>query len=170
MFGLAPTPSAQGVGKFTPVIRQSLFNGVSPRLRDLPVTRTPANGTWKVHQIRPIHAAHAPPQRPVYDPVQQTSPGLLAIPAPLQTFEGMDQNDGCGNCIPPDPNGAVGPNHYVEMVNSSYSVYTKTGTRLFGPVHINQLWSNLPGPCQANNDGDPVVLYDPSAARWDTRS
>jgi hypothetical protein len=78
----------------------------------------------------------------------------------------MTQAEGCGNCIPPDPNGAVGPNHYIQMVNSSYSVYTKTGTRLVGPVHINQLWTNLPGRCKQYNDGDPVVAYDQLADRW----
>ena len=28
---------------------------------------------------------------------------------------------------PPDPNGDVGPNHYVEMVNLAYAVYDKAG-------------------------------------------
>ena len=166
----APTASrvssAQGTGEFKPVVRYSLHNGVSPKVRDLPVIRTPANGTYEAHAVRPIRAPHAQPQLPVYDPAQQTSVGLLTMPTPLQTFEGMNQADGCGNCIPPDPNGAVGPDHYVEMVNSSYSVYTKTGTRLVGPVHINQLWSNLPGRCQVDNDGDPVVVYDHLANRW----
>ena len=88
------------------------------------------------------------------------------MPTPTQTFEGMNQADGCGNCIPPDPNGAVGPNHYTEMVNSSFAIYSKTGTKLAGPTHINLLWSALPGPCKDFNDGDPVVLYDHLADRW----
>ena len=37
---------------------------------------------------------------------------------------------------------------------------------LYGPVPINTLWSGFGGGCQTNNDGDPVVLYDPIADRW----
>ena len=156
----------KGVSAFKPVVRYSLLNGVSPKLSELPMIKTPTSGFWEAEPVRPIHPPHAPPQLPVYDPVQQTVMAAVAMPSPLLTFEGMNQADGCGNCIPPDPNGAVGPNHYVEMVNSSYSVYTKTGTRLVGPVHINQLWSQLPGRCQVDNDGDPIVVYDHLADRF----
>src|SRR5437870_640370 len=62
--------------------------------------------------------------------------------------------------------GAAGPNHYAEMVNSSFAIYSKTGTKLAGPTHINALWSNLPGPCKDDNDGDPIVVYDHLADRW----
>ena len=79
------------------------------------------------------------------------------MPPPLQTFEGMDQADGCGNCIPPDPNGAVGPNHYVQMVNSSYSVYNKTGTRLLGPIHIGMVKSQSGNAVTAANFRDDVT-------------
>jgi hypothetical protein len=159
-------PAQAGSSSLQPVVINSTYNGVSPRLRDLPVTITMPNGTYESHAPLPIRPPHAPPQLPVVDPVQQTTMPAIAMPAPLQTFEGMNQADGCGNCIPPDPDGAVGPNHYVEMVNSSYSVYDKSGTRLVGPVHINQLWSNLPGRCQVDNDGDPIVVYDNLADRW----
>jgi hypothetical protein len=169
----APAPSskagAQANGQFKPVTISSTANGVSARVRDLPVTRPSFTaGTWEVHAPLPIHPPHAPPQLPVNDPVQQTVATLGPLaPAPLQTFEGMNQADGCGNCIPPDPNGAVGPNHYVEMVNSSYSVYSKTGTRLAGPIQIQQLFSVLTGSrCAATNDGDPVVVYDHLADRF----
>jgi hypothetical protein len=158
--------SGQNVAAFKPIVSYSVHNGVSPRVRDLPAIKTAPNGTWESHAPLPIHSPHAPPELPVIDSVQQTAMPALAMPDPLQTFEGMNQADGCGNCIPPDPDGAVGPNHYVEMVNSSYSVYTKTGTRLVGPVHINALWSNLPGRCQVDNDGDPIVVYDHLADRW----
>jgi hypothetical protein len=158
--------SAANSTTFQPVIRYSLYNGVSPRMRDLPVVKNTLNGDHESHAPLPIHPPHAAPQLPVVDPIQQLIMPALAMAAPIQTFEGMNQADGCGNCIPPDPNGVVGPNHYVEMVNSSYSVYTKTGTRLVGPIHINQLWANSPRRCQVDNDGDPVVVYDHLADRW----
>ncbi len=151
---------------FKPTIIYSAYNGVSPRVRDLPVETTLPNGQWEVHKPLPFHPPHAPIAGPVVDAAQQTLAPIFEIPTPLQTFDGMTQAEGCGNCIPPDPNGAVGPHHYIQMVNSSYSVYNKTGTRLAGPIHINQLWSNSPGRCQQFNDGDPVVAYDQLADRW----
>jgi Dockerin type I domain len=171
MFSFAgPTPSskavAQATSEFKPMILRSFSNGVSPRIRDLPVVLPTTPTTWVAEGPRPLHPPQPLPTLPVHDPVQQTSPGLLAMPSPNLTFEGINQAGGCGNCIPPDPNGAVGPNHYVEMVNSSYAVYSKTGTLLAGPTRINQLWANLPGNCQQTNDGDPVVLYDHLANRW----
>src|SRR5205823_10505698 len=45
----------------------------------------------------------------------------LAIPSPLLTFEGLSNQDNSNlfgfRVNPPDPNGDVGPNHYVEIVN-----------------------------------------------------
>lgn len=149
-----------------PIVIYSVFNGVSPKMSELPKASNIPNGTWEAHGPLVIHRSVPPPHFPVVDPVHQTTAPSVAMPAPLQTFEGMNQADGCGNCIPPDPNGAVGPNHYVEMVNSSYSVYSKAGTRLVGPVNINALWANSPGRCKVDNDGDPIVVYDHLADRW----
>ena len=89
------------------------------------------------------------------------------IPSPLLTFEGVAQpQSGCG-CEPPDTNGDVGPNHYVEAVNSSFKVFDKNGITLAGPTTYNSLFAPLVGtPCSGQNDGDPFVLYDPLADRW----
>src|SRR5207302_10937194 len=67
---------------------------------------------------------------------------------------------------PPDTNGSVGPNHYVQIVNADFAVFDKSGAALFGPVPINTLWSGFGGDCETNNDGDPVVQYDQLADRW----
>ena len=55
--------------------------------------------------------------------LQAAAPTITAaaIPAPLLTFEGLSNQDNFNlfgfRVNPPDPVGAVGPNHYVEMVN-----------------------------------------------------
>src|SRR4030095_15833664 len=68
---------------------------------------------------------------------------------------------------PPDPNGAVGPNHFVEIVNTDYAVFSKSGTPLFGPVPINTVWQGFgTGRRAPGNDGGPGVGYDPRADRW----
>ena len=92
-----------------------------------------------------------------------------AMPAPSLTFAGMTQAEGCGGCLPPDTNGDVGPNHYVQAVNSAVSIYSKTGTRLLGPaLQSTAFFTGLPASdaCRNSDDGDPVVLYDPLADRW----
>ncbi len=61
---------------------------------------------------------------------------------------------------PPDPNGEVGPNHYVEMINLVYAVYDKAGNLLLGPVDTGSLWAGFPIADCTDPSGDPVVLYD----------
>ena len=70
--------------------------------------------------------------------------------------------------VPPDTNGDVGPNHYIQIVNSQFQIFNKLGTSLAGPFAISTLWSaaSFPGPCATRNDGDPVVVYDNLADRW----
>src|ERR1700682_4979398 len=98
------------------------------------------------------------------------SPSGPSVSAPTAgvNFDGVGQGFGsyvvC--CAPPDTNASVGPNHYVQTVNLDYAVFNKSGARLFGPVPMNTIWSGFGGGCQIDNDGDPIVLYDPLADRW----
>src|ERR1044071_7075042 len=87
----------------------------------------------------------------------------MEIPPPLISFDGPSNGSGVA---PPDPNGEVGPNHVVVMCNLSFQIFNKTGTSLFGPAANNTLWAGFGGPCQTQNSGDPVVLYDQLADRW----
>jgi hypothetical protein len=90
--------------------------------------------------------------------------GTGGIPAPNVSFDGFSNS--CGGCSPPDPNGDVGPNHYVALANTDLAIYDKTGALLFGPVNMNTLWAGFGGPCQTENAGDPVALHDQMADRW----
>jgi Calx-beta domain/RTX calcium-binding nonapeptide repeat (4 copies) len=86
----------------------------------------------------------------------------FTIPTP--NFDGIPST----NRIPPDTVGDVGPNHYIQMVNTSFQIFDKTGTSLAGPSPINSLWTaaGLTNTCAQRNDGDPIVLYDHLADRW----
>ncbi len=92
------------------------------------------------------------------------------IPAPLLTFEGLSNQDNFNTfgfrVNPPDPNGDVGPNHYVEMVNLVFAVYDKQGNRLLGPVDTGTLWAGFPIEDCTDPSGDPIVLYDQLEDRW----
>jgi hypothetical protein len=92
---------------------------------------------------------------------------LVQAPATIANFDGLDfANWGAGH--PPDTNGDVGPNHYIQTVNTSIGIYDKvSGTRLAAFTFNNFMsqghFGNL---CDTNNFGDPVVLYDTFEDRW----
>jgi len=94
----------------------------------------------------------------------------LQIPATSANFEGLSNQDNFNifgfRVNPPDPNGAVGPNHYVEMINLVFGVYSKTGTLLLGPVDTGTLWAGFAIADCTDPSGDPIVLYDQLADRW----
>ena len=158
--------AAQDSAAVKPTVINSTYNGVSQAVRDLPKAAI-AGPTEVADTLPPVKPTHPVPTNFV-DQVLQTAMAAAAAPAPMANFEGQSANDsGCG-CTPPDPNGAVGPTQYVQMVNSTFSVYAKNGTRLSGPTQINSLFSTLPSTslCSADNNGDPIVVYDQLADRW----
>ncbi len=97
------------------------------------------------------------------DPLAGAPSAGLQTPVPSITFEGINNIQGF---YPPDTEGAVGPNHYVHAVNVSFAVLDKTGTFLAGPVDTNDLWAGFGGPCQTDNSGDAIFLYDEEADRF----
>jgi MYXO-CTERM domain-containing protein len=114
------------------------------------------------------------PAEPVHDPVVQRGfPALMAPPTKL-VFDGI----GLGTVRvpsgesfrvevdPPDPQGDVGPDHYVQIVNSSIAVFSKAGTLLLGPLPTQTVFAGLGGACGTGRGFDGVVLYDPLADRW----
>ncbi|CAG0936883.1 hypothetical protein TFLX_05779 [Thermoflexales bacterium] len=97
------------------------------------------------------------------DAALQSAIGPALMPPPVVNFDGPSN---LSNVSPPDPVGDVGPNHYVAMSNLSFQIFNKTGTSLYGPAANNTLWSGFGGPCETENAGDPIVLYDQLADRW----
>ncbi len=88
--------------------------------------------------------------------VIQSENGKVKGKAPIQSWAGQT---GYG-FRPFDPSGAVGPNHYIQLINGdSYQIWDKSGTSL-GSGAISALWS------PAGGDGDPILLYDKAADRW----
>jgi len=90
-----------------------------------------------------------------------------AAPTPLLVFEGLDrENWGAGS--PPDTNGDVGPNHYIQSVNTSVGIYDKTTGTQITAFTFDTLMSqgSFGNQCDNENFGDPVVLYDTFEDRW----
>jgi hypothetical protein len=155
---------------------------VSPPLTELALIETPK--TEKVPMEEPKLPAWRIPRSETPDPVVQVVPGsdmaadsgekdaLGAIEAAATGFN-FDGISGLSteNGYPPDENGSVGNDQFVEMVNSHYQVWalnrtTRTATVVIAKARINTLFAGFGGACQTRNDGDPIVLYDKVANRW----
>jgi uncharacterized repeat protein (TIGR01451 family) len=147
---------------------------ISPPLSDL-ASLAPEQGVSNERPELPFPAWRVPRSNQP-DPVTQVAPSgqssvnfpLLAAPTTGFNFLGMIG----GGSYPPDNNGSVGNDQYVETVNTTYQVWslnrgTSTATSLVGPSSINTLWSGfVGGNCSSRNDGDPIVVYDKVANRW----
>ncbi len=90
-------------------------------------------------------------------------PGALAPPL-LRTinFEGVNQTLACA-CAPPDPHGAIGRTHYVQVTNSHLDIYTNAAV----PVKVKSVTLNsFFGESLTNFLFDPRAVYDPIWNRW----
>jgi hypothetical protein len=125
-------------------------------LRQLPLPQSSGNGTRELRD----------------NALQRTAGPLLSVSSGVGIdgigtgFSGP-QGSFTVTAVPPDTNGAVGDTQYVQWVNSSFAVFSKsTGAVIYGPALGNTLWQGFGGQCQSTNDGDPVAQYDKIAKRW----
>ena len=154
-----------------PKVGTGQFQGVSAPVSSLPVVVAPV--VTKLNARDNEHLVAAKGSTNAKDPVIQKKRGVGPLSAPIANFNGIclpfgapcGEASSCG-CLPPDTNGAVGETQFVQIVNSDFAVYSKTGTVVRHATPINTLWSSAGGECAAHNDGDPVVLYDQFAKRW----
>lgn len=167
--GISQPPDQSGGG---PIVVLASKQDVSPPLRDIPPKPVPSiTGIREMPEPALTESTGQGTARPpVQDPVVQSQFGAgpsvaaaLAAPAPITSWDGVSNLDGV---YPPDTNGDVGPNHYVQMINLHFQIWSKSGTSLYGPAANNTLWSGFGAPCETTNDGDPIALYDSIADRW----
>lgn len=134
--------------------------GVTPPLMDIVPVAPDWNGIVKeVNPIRFRRAANDQRADAPLDPVVQVTGGSREAVDILQNFTGTLNNE-AGGFLPPDPSGAVGPNHYIEMVNTAMEIFDLEGNSIWGPTMLDQIFPN------AGNSGDPIVLYDEQADVW----
>ncbi len=81
-------------------------------------------------------------------------------PRPQLSFPGT----GDSGWIPPDTQGAVGPNHIVQTLNGEVQIATRNGSVLKSVTLLN-FWSSVGGITEVF---DPRVTYDPYNDRWIT--
>lgn len=123
-------------------------------------------GPIHVHPIVPLSPQPAnmtPPTAPegsnlFADPSLQFDRPPGPPPITLASFQGNNQTSG----VPPDPCVAVGPNHIMHLVNSSFRISDKNGNTL--KTISADSWFNSVLP--SNGAFDPRVFYDTHANRW----
>lgn len=93
----------------------------------------------------------------------QTKMGQRVSRGPGVGFNGQ----GPTGSYPPDTDGEVSDDHYIQIVNATkFNVFSKEGVLLAGPINLNTLFAGLPGPWTNANHGDPIILWDEEAGRW----
>src|SRR5436190_11743842 len=116
-YSKAPAGAAKSSG---PIVSYDVKHDLSPPLssmKPLPVIQRPNRD----HELD--HRMSRAPQSNVKDPVVQNWFGPLAMPTPIVNFAGISFT----GSSPPDTNGDVGPNHYVQWVNTSFEIFNKSG-------------------------------------------
>jgi len=159
----ADRPAVQG-----PIVIHETHHDISPPFRDM-APLVPFSTAKRIVPVRPVPLPFGAgnSENASHDPNIQTFTGALAIPSTILNFEGIDEPNSSCNCAPPDTNGSVGPNHYVQLVNTAIAVYSKAGVLASGyPKALQTLWSGFSKPCSSTDDGDPTVAYDQISNRW----
>ncbi|HYX29708.1 MAG TPA: carboxypeptidase regulatory-like domain-containing protein, partial [Pyrinomonadaceae bacterium] len=144
-------------------------------LRQLPRTRPPERERRELEPPPMNPSFYVPPgglasqgQTPETQTPSTITPQANApAPPPSGVFEGLDRfNWGAGS--PPDTNGDVGPNHFIQTVNTSIGVFRKSDGFMEAAFTFNTFMSQgaFGNLCDTNNFGDPVVLYDTFEDRW----
>jgi hypothetical protein len=175
---LTPIEAAQAApadSLATPTFSPPAAFDTSAPLRDLATSsarRSAPTDAAEVEEVRPDRGPAVADRGHSGDAALQSTAavGPAAVSAPVANFEGLSNQDNFnvlgGRVNPPDPVGDVGPNHYVEMINLVFAVYSKTGSLLLGPASLGSLWAGFPITECADQSGDPIVIYDQFADRW----
>ena len=154
-----------------PTVIHASRHDVSAPMRDIVRNMPPSQpmGTEEEPYLIPniLFKPSGNPNAKPYLPSIQRQPTGVPAPSIDLTFEAISATtSGCG-CLPPDTNGDVSDQHYIQWVNTRWAVYDKTdGSVVQGPTNGNSFFVGFGGKCETTNPGDPVALWDPRAQRW----
>src|SRR5262249_3188876 len=97
--------------------------------------------------------------------------GLIAAPA--QVVVAIGQNFTASTYrvdaafLPPDSDGAAGPQHFVELINGRFSVFNKSDASKVQTMTDIAFWTQGGITFPSGWDvTDPRIIYDPSSQRW----
>lgn len=160
----APPAGGSSAGVKGPVIGPKVVAKKSKAVRDLPKASAPQS------KGNPLQSSSSvdPSAGKIGDP--DTIAQLEGVFALNQLGNPIVNQPGQGGADPNDTNGDVGPNDYVQMINSQFRIFDKQGVPRGPAAAISTLWTSVnpadTSECATQNAGDPVVLYDNLADRW----
>ena len=153
---LSPQPRAA----IEHAMRAASLKPLRPRKERAPVATTidpdqvrGAGAAFAVHTVGPPVVTPRVPTAPAPSPGGTSGPTLR-----LSFRGGLDDNTG----IPPDTSGAVSPDHVVNPLNNTISIFDRAGS-LLSALPLDAFWDNL-GIKAATFD--PKIVFDPYAGRF----
>jgi uncharacterized repeat protein (TIGR01451 family) len=168
-----------------PQVRQAVrFGETSTKLRDLPAEPNLMADSTKITRRRVVNTRNTTPLNRTLQPRttvdtdeairgakgNNAAAGGSVTPPPIGSFEALADTDnatvGLGLVNPPDTNADVGYTQIVETVNSTFRVYDKTGAPITPVLKQSTLFEPIGGQCAQTDPGDPIVLHDRIADRW----
>src|SRR2546430_8471770 len=148
--GIAGVADRKATVNCTDLARQEARAPLAPRTPK--VVRSPMPGPKepadRVSPARDRSTAAAP---------AEAGPAPLS-PAPASSFLALADDT---TAIPPDTQGAVGPNHLMTVLNTQVRIQTRTGVVL-STVSLDFFWASVGSPSAF----DPRIRYDPYGGRW----
>ncbi len=108
---------------FAPVVFSSMHNDLSPALRDIALEYSPQEMAQRAVELGfVLPKAQLSTGDRAFDSaiLELEKPVTPSIPAPFQSF------DGVGNLFggwPPDTEGDIGPNHYMQWINLHFAIW-----------------------------------------------
>lgn len=133
----------------------------------------------RIHEQKAVrHPDLTPPCPPTpVELLSDLSIGSVQAPAGSQSPQGLaygflglnlEETTALGlGWIPPDTSGAIGPNHFVQIVNGAVAIYDRAGVRLSAVTDASFFALTSGGVNYPRNGSfDPRILYDRQCGRW----
>src|SRR5438034_7459322 len=140
----------------------------SPQAKTLVMHRLSAGDHRPLTEsVLSMEARDAASTKPGNDTGFPTGPAITNAPQSVSTnFIALNRND-VGAKVPPDTMGAIGPSHFVEVINGGVAIYNRAGVRL-SLVTLDSFFTVTVGPTTYPRNGtlDPRVLYDRRSGRF----
>jgi hypothetical protein len=69
--------------------------------------------------------------------------------------------------LPPDPDGTIGPQYFVEFINGSFTVFNRTNGQSIRRITDLEFWTDAGVNISADATvSDPRIIFDPISRRW----
>jgi len=119
---------------------------------------------WRTHGYLPVDGIdaynRAKAQSAAWAARQHPGTATFASGSPADPTIGSSwQGIRSGIYTPPDPNGAIGPGSYLEIINSNIAIYQRSGT-LVTTTSLSSLTGDF------GQLSDPMILWDPHTRRF----